>query len=102
MTKAGSLFDREPLLPGIVMDELDPAAQPPKSQAPVWTFYGPGWRREAYRLHPGLVLQYERHLNRYRLFEDAGVLQEYLSAFRECVPSEETAEFRALSLSVRT
>lgn len=33
------------------MDELDPAAQPPKSQAPVWTFYGPGWRREAYRLY---------------------------------------------------
>ena len=45
--------DRKPFLPSLIEGEMDQNAKP---KAPyIWTFYPPGWRREAYKL-------YEEHL----------------------------------------
>ena len=49
--------------------------------------------------HPGLVLDYEKALNRFGLFEEAEVARNYLDSFREVVSSEANSTFALFGLS---
>jgi hypothetical protein len=175
-------LDREPFDLVLIEEELEHGAIP-KGDVPIWKFYPPGWRRDAYRVleenavpewgrqlslvssygaavqvlkiigphidpyeivwctvydlcasprdwersnwirlgfdvaypggdhysairnglfhnpHPGLVLDYEKHLNRFGLFEESEIARRYLDSFREVVASEADSSFFLFGLS---
>ncbi len=43
--------DREPFVPVLIQEELEPTFIPNDPNAPIWTFYRNGWRRDALRLY---------------------------------------------------
>jgi hypothetical protein len=50
--------------------------------------------------HPGLVLEYKPLLNENGLFEDISSALNYITAFKEVVPSEANSEFCVFGVSV--